>query len=174
MSLAILTAAILALAPPQAVTPGTITVEVIDGSTAPEDQVFAEAVANALADADFTPLPTAGRGRYIARITVMRTARGVVSANAPKQGVSTGVGNWGAAIGVALPSDKSQLRSLIVTQLEVRIVRRDGNAAAWSGRALTVQAQGSRGDAVPVLATKLARAVIGHFPEQSNEPAAVP
>lgn len=174
MSLAIVAAAILALAPVE-VTPGTITVEPVAGASTPaEGQVFVEAVANALAEADFTPLPSAGKGRYIARITVTRSARGLVSSDAPKKGASGSVGNWGAAIGVMLPSDKSQLRALIVTRLEVRIFRRDGQALVWSGRALTVQTQGSRGDAVGVLAKKLANTVIRHFPEQSSEPASVP
>lgn len=156
--------------------PGTIAVEPLPANAGPPAvrQVFGEAVERALSDARFTALPATSKSRYVARMKVTRTARGAVTSDAEEKGVATAVGNWGAAIGVMLPSDKKQLRGLIVTELEVEILRRDGMQRVWRGRAVTAQAEGTREDAPAALAAKLASAAIRRFPAQSEGAVSVP
>ncbi|MEG3181208.1 hypothetical protein [Sphingomonas sp. LT1P40] len=161
---------------PETLAPGTVAVEPMaaDGAPAAVRQIFAEAVERALSDARFMALPATSRSRYVARIKLTRTARGAVTSDEKEPRAAGGVGNWGAAVGVTLPSDKRQLRGLIVTELEVEIVRRDGTGPAWRGRALTAQAEGTRADAPAVLAPKLAAAAIRGFPAQQTEAASIP
>lgn len=159
-----------------ALTPGTVTVEAAadDATPAAIRSVFAGAVEQALLDARFTALPAQARGRYIARISISRAARGAVASNAPEQGSSGSVGNWGGAFGVTLPSDKRQLRGLIVTQLTVELVTRADMQPVWRASALTAQAEGTKADAPAALAAKLAPAIIRAFPTSLAEPVSVP
>lgn len=163
-------------ADPEAPRPGTIAVEPLaeDAGPAPVRQAFSDAVERALFDARFTALPATSRSRYVARMKVTRTARGAVTSKAREPGAAAALGNWGAAVGVTLPSDKRQLRGLIVTELEVEIVRREGMQRVWRGRAITAQAEGTRADAPATLAGKLATAVIRRFPAQADEAVSVP
>jgi hypothetical protein len=159
-----------------AVMPGTVTVEPLpDGVVSPEaSRLFAEAVERALNDADFLALPADNRGRYIARMKLSRHAQGSVAVNAAEQGMASDFGDWGARFLVTLPSGKRHIRGLIVTELEIEVLRRDGMQPVWSGRALTVKPQGTPGDAPAAVAKKLADAVMRVFPEQMAEPVSVP
>ncbi|WP_337846363.1 hypothetical protein [Sphingomonas sp.] len=159
-----------------ALTPGTVTVETAAGADTPAAvrQVFADAVEQALLDARFTALPSQARGRYIARIGVTRAPRGAVASNGREPGASGGVGNWGGGISVALPSDKRQLRGLIVTTLTVELVARADDTVVWRGSALTAQAEGTRADTPAALAAKLAPAIIRSFPQPLAEPLSIP
>ncbi|MCW4461937.1 hypothetical protein OK349_09475 [Sphingomonas sp. BT-65] len=161
---------------PEAPRPGTVAIEPLAKEAGPATvrQVFADAVERALMDARFTALPATSRSRYVARMKLTRTARGAVTSNAKEEGMATAIGNWGAAIGVTLPSDKRQLRGLIVTELEVEILLREGMQRVWSGRAVTAQAEGTKADAPAALAAKLAPAVIRRFPAQSDEAISIP
>ncbi len=154
--------------------PGTVTVEPApdDATPAAVQRAFVEAVEQALLDARFTALPPQARGRYIARISVKRAARGAVASNGREPGAVASAGNW--AIGVTLPSDKRQLRGLIVTELTVELVNRADMKPVWSGSALTAQAEGTRADVPSTLAAKLAPAVIRSFPSNLAEPVSVP
>ncbi|MCR5869671.1 MULTISPECIES: DUF4136 domain-containing protein [unclassified Sphingomonas] len=159
-----------------ALTPGTVTVEAVADEATPVAvrQVFADAVEQALLDARFIALPRQARGRYIARISLTRAERGAVASNGREQGASGGFGNWGGAVSVTLPSDKRQLRGLIVTTLKVELVSRADERLVWSGSALTAQAEGTRNDTPSALAAKLAPAVIRAFPATLAEPLSVP
>ncbi|QDX25384.1 hypothetical protein FPZ54_04665 [Sphingomonas suaedae] len=159
-----------------ALAPGTVTVEAAadDATPAAIRSVFADAVEQALLDARFTALPGQARGRYIARISVTRAERGAVASNGAEQGSRSSVGNWGGAFGVTLPSDKRQLRGLIVTQLTVELVARADMQPVWRGSALTAQAEGTKADAPAALAAKLAPAIIRAFPTRLAEPVSVP
>jgi len=161
---------------PGTVAPGTVTVEPLpDEAGSPEARLlFAEAVESALNDANFLALPADNRGRYVARMKLSRRAEGSVAVNAAEPGADGNVGDWGAALRVTLPSGKRQMRSLIVTELEIEILRRDGMQAVWTGRALTVKPQGTPGDMPAALAKKLADAVMRVFPEQMEGPVSVP
>lgn len=156
------------------VPPGTVVVEAPTDLPPAEGDVFADAVTQALAGADFQPLPSPGHSRYVARFTVVRTERGAVNTRIAPDRARGAAGNWGATVAVPLASGKTSLRALVATELRIEISRRGDPAVLWSGRALTVQAEGSAGDAPAAIAPKLAHAIIGQFPAQSAEPAAVP
>lgn len=160
-----------------ALTPGTVTVEAVadDANTpAAARQAFVDAVEQALLDARFTALPPQARGRYIARIGVTRAERGAVASNGRESGASGGLGNWGGGVSVTLPSDKRQLRGLIVTTLTVELVSRADDKVVWRGSALTAQAAGTRADVPATLAAKLAPAIIRAFPQTLAEPLSIP
>jgi len=159
-----------------ALTPGTVTVEAVKDEATPAAvrQAFADAVEQALLDARFTALPPQARGRYIARISIARAERGAVASNGREQGASGGLGNWGGAVSVTLPSDKRQLRGLIVTTLTVELVSRADDKVVWRGSALTAQAAGTRADVPATLAAKLAPAIIRAFPQTLAEPLSIP
>ena len=158
-------------------TPGTVTVEPMAEDAGPAEvrAVFAEAVERALIDANFIALPgAAGQARYIARIAVSRRAQGEVAADAPVAGTATQVGNWGAGMTVTLPSAKSQLRALLITELTIELVSRAEGRMVWRGSALTAQADGTPGDAPGAVAAKLAGAVMQGFPEVREGAVSVP
>lgn len=158
-------------------TPGTVTVEPLpeDAGPAAVRAVFAEAVERALIDANFIALPGAGgQARYIARIAVSRRAQGEVAADAPVAGTATQVGNWGAGMTVTLPSSKSQLRALVITELTIELVSRAEGRVVWRGSALTAQADGTPGDAPGAVAAKLAGAAMRGFPEVREGAVSVP
>ena len=161
---------------PDALRPGTVAIESAADPAIPASarQTFADAVERALSDARFTALPATSRSRYIARVKVTRTARGAVTSKAKTPAPAAAVGNWGAAIGVSMPSNKQALRGLIVTELQVELVLRDGMKPVWSGRALTAQAEGTGADAPATLAPKLANAAVRGFPAQQPEPLSIP
>lgn len=158
-------------------TPGTVTVEPMAEEAGPAEvrTVFVEAVERALIDANFIALPgAAGQARYIARIAVSRRAQGEVAADAPVAGTATQIGNWGAGMTVTLPSAKSRLRTLVVTELTIELVLRAEGRVAWRGSALTAQADGTPGDAPGAVAAKLAGAVMRGFPEVREGAVSVP
>ena len=158
-------------------TPGTVTVEPMAEEAGPAEvrTVFAEAVERALIDANFIALPgAAGQARYIARIAVSRRAQGEVAADGQEAGAATQVGNWGAGLRVTLPSSKSQLRALVMTELTIELVSRAEGRVVWRGSALTAQADGTPGDAPGAVAAKLAGAVMRGFPEVREGAVSVP
>ena len=182
-AVAMITSLLLAAAPqavaqtePEALRAGTVAIESVADAAVPASarQTFADAVERALSDARFTALPATSRSRYIARVKVTRTARGAVTSNAKEPGATGALGNWGGGVAVTLPSDKRQLRGLVVTELEVELVLRDGMQPVWRGRALTAQAEGMRADAPATLAPKLANAAVRGFPAQQPEPLSIP
>lgn len=171
---AILTACSAPVAAQDTIAPGTVVVAPLsEASGAPAvRQIVAEAVATALADVGFTPLP-GGSARYTATVTLTRTPRGTVAAGGSGFEGSGRLGDWGASALVALPSSKTQLRGLIVTELTIAIARQ-GEAAAWTGRAVTVQPDGMPADRPAALAPRLAKAALSAFPAQQAEAATVP
>jgi hypothetical protein len=158
-------------------TPGTVTVEPMPENAGPAEvrTAFAEAVERALIDANFIALPGAvGQARYIARIAVSRRAQGEVASDAPVTGTATRVGNWGAGMTVTLPSAKSQLRTLVVTELTIELVSRAEDRVVWRGSALTAQVDGTPGDAPVAVVTTLVGAVMRGFPEVQEGAISVP
>lgn len=159
----------------EAPVPGTILVEPATGDvSAATAQIFAEAVQGALTDATFLPIRPPGQGRYTARLRVSREERGLVASSEPRWDSASTLGSWGAALSVRLPSRKPQMRALYATRLDIAIVPRGGGDPVWTGKALTVQVEATRNDSPAVLAAKLARGVMGRFPAQSDELAAIP
>lgn len=162
-------------AAPAAWAPGTIGVALVDepADRAAADQPFADAVRQAFASANFVPLD-AGHGRYAAEVTVTRRATGAVASDADEPPPSVDEGNWAVRLGVKLPSGKTQLHGLIVTQLHVRIRLRSTNRIVWQASALTAQVEGTRAGAPAAIAGKLADALIARFPEPVTDPIAIP
>lgn len=157
-------------------TPGTTTVVLANADALPE-QVrgsLVEGVQRALAKANFMALPTPGHSRYIARATVTRHLRGLAEANADEAAPTTHVGNWGAGLHVTLPSDKTQTRGLVVTELDLAIVLRRTGRTVWSGSAVTAGVEGTQAGAPSAVAYKLARTLIARFPATLEEPISVP
>lgn len=152
-------------------TPGTVSVEMIDKQHRQPalDAAFAQAVGDALTDAQFLILPGEGHGRYIARVTVSQQARGTVASRGRSGGAVVGGGVASVSLG-----HTSQLSGLVVTRLEISLVERSDGHVAWSGSASTAQITGSPAGATAAVATKLAKAVIGRFPQPMDEPIAVP
>jgi len=156
-----------------ALTPGTVSIEVVDAQHQHPalDQLFAGAVGDALTDANFLILPGQGHGRYIARVTVAQEARGAVAADS---GAGSGVTLGGGRLGVSLPSNATQMAGLVVTRLQVDLTLRETGRTVWTGRATTAQVQGTAAGAPAAVAAKLAAAVIRRFPAKADEAIAVP
>jgi hypothetical protein len=152
---------------PAPVVPGTIAVDVADDAPASE-RLFTDAVTVALSDARFVPLPLESRSRYIARVTVTRTVSGAVPAKGKNPPPMAAMGQ----VFVPLPSGKNQIRGLVATDLVIDILLRGSDQPAWSGRASTVQVEGSGPDAPSAVATKLASALMRQFP--NRQPISVP
>lgn len=144
---------------------GTITVELGDSRV---PSAFADAVRKALLDAGFIALPGSGHGRYIARISVTQQTRGLATTDPAEAPSHAAAGNSGMQFKVELPSHKTDLDSLVVTELTVRIIERNGMKTLWTGSALTA------GAASADVADKLAEAVIRRYPTPTPSPIPVP
>lgn len=154
-----------------ALTPGTVSIETVDAQPPQPalEGVFAQAVGEALTDAQFLILPGQGHGRYIARVAVSQQARGTVASRGKNGGPVVGGGVASVSLGRT-----SQFSGLVVTRLDVSLVERSDGHVAWSGSASTAQVTGTPAGATPAVAAKLAKAVIGRFPQRMDEPIAVP
>ncbi|MGN6278544.1 MAG: hypothetical protein ACTHM8_07460 [Sphingomonas sp.] len=152
-------------------TPGTVTVEVIDTQKQHPalDHMVAETVGDALTDANFLILPGEGHGRYIARVTVSQEARGTVATKSGGGGAVFG----GTSASVSL-GHSAHLSGLVVTRLDLDLVARESGATVWHGSGSTAQVEDSAAGAPAAIVKKLAKAVIGRFPQRMDEPIAVP
>jgi len=144
---------------------GTISVEPGNDRVAP---VFTDAVRKALGDADFLALPGSGHGRYIAQISVTQQNRGLATTDPAEAPSQASAGDWAVRFQATLPSHKTDLDSLVVTELTVRIIERNGMKTLWTGSALTA------GAASTDVADKLAEAVIRRYPTPTPSPIPVP
>ncbi|MDO7842341.1 DUF4136 domain-containing protein [Sphingomonas immobilis] len=155
--------------------PGTVSVVLTTpGGSAEAERPVIDAVQQALSDAAFVVMPTAGHSRYIAQIAVAQEDRGSVTARTVPGKATGSVGGWGAQGSVTLPSSKRALRDLVMTELKVTLVTRANGKAVWSGRATTAQVEGTRqGDPAAVFG-KLATAVLSRFPGAATGLISVP
>lgn len=176
MAVALLSVTPAADAAPASAPPGTVTVVLAAGEARPmpSDRPFADAVGQALGEANFTLMPQPGHSRYVAEVSVGREARGLVTARAPTDRAQAGIGSWGPSIRVPLSSKKMQLRNLVSTTLTVRILTLADHHPVWTGSAVTVQPEEPQGDASPTVALKLARAVVAAYPHPLATPVSVP
>jgi hypothetical protein len=175
VGIAVLTHAVPTCAQAEPMRPGTVTVELspVDGD-GDAQRPLTDAVQAALANADFTVLPSADHSRYIARVAVARDARGSVTAKTIPGKATGSLGGWGAQGNVTLPSSKRELHDLVMTELTVTLVTRADGKAVWSGRAATAQVDGTRqGDPAAVFG-KLATAVLSRFPLAADRLISVP
>ena len=113
---------------------------------------------------------TTGTSQYIARYTIDRA---VLTAGGDRSPISVGVGgstgSYGSGLGLGIginlggrPKDK------IVTELSVRISRRDNGSVIWEGRASVEAKQGSPASQPGLAAAKLAEALFRDFPGESG------
>lgn len=161
--------------------PGTVTVSLSGddpawqaSGAAVDDDPFVEATRNALSNADFLVLPAGARSRYVATLRIGQQHRGSVTADGPEAGPSVAVGNWGGGVSLTLPSRKTSLRDLVITDLHVEIFQRSDRRLVWSGSAITAQVEGTQAGSAKALSAKLASALIPHFPVTMESSISVP
>lgn len=157
------------------VTPGTIAIVAADGpTTSPAiTKTFTDAVQRTLLRTPFLPLPDANHSRYVAKVEVSQTQRGVVrsgTGRSDRPGMAAGLGG----LSVTLPSGKDQLHGLIVTRLKVTVSLRRDSHVVWTGQATTVRASGTRTGETSAVATALSDALLTWFPRQLPGPLSVP
>jgi hypothetical protein len=160
---------------------GTVTVTLRDADPVRDaagepvdDDPFVQATRNALSNADFVVLPAGDHGRYVATVVVTRQQRGVVTANGVEDKPSADVGNWGGGVRVTLPSRKTGLHGLVVTEMHIEMRRRSDQGLVWSGSALTAQVDGTSAGSPRAVGTKLANRIVAQFPVTVNGPISVP
>ncbi|TXC70475.1 DUF4136 domain-containing protein [Sphingomonas ginsenosidivorax] len=159
---------------------GTVTVTLRDADPVRDaagdavDDPFVQATRNALSNADFVVLPAGDHGRYVATVVVTRQQRGVVTANGVEDKSSADVGNWGGGVRVTLPSRKTSLHGLVVTEMHIEMRRRSDQGLVWSGSALTAQVDGTSAGSPRAVGTKLANRIVAQFPVTVNGPISVP
>lgn len=160
----------------QAITPGTIRVEIAPDATVapgPEAQAYIDAVSHALATAGFTPVAATpdAASDYRAVFTISRTSVDLPPAAPPVSiGLGGGGGNGGFGLGgsFAFGVGKRKQQAEVTTQLSLRIMRASTPDVIWEGRAQQVVIE--RGKLVQPAqeAEKLARAMFKGFPGQSG------
>jgi hypothetical protein len=155
--------------------PGTIAIVAADSSTTSPAiaRTFTDAVQRTLLSTPFLPLPDPNHSRYVAKVEVSQTQRGVVRAGndrSDRPGMAAGLGG----LSLTLPSGKDQLRGLIVTRLKVTVSLRRDNHVVWTGQATTVRASGTRTGDPSVVATALSDALLTWFPRQLPGSVSVP
>jgi len=83
---------------------------------------------------------------------------------------SLGVSNRGTMMGLAVQVDGSKpRRALIETRLEVRLRDRASGKVLWEGRAQMYAREGDDKWTDDAIATRLARALLGGFPDRIGE-----
>lgn len=161
--------------------PGTVTVSLSGDDpawhatdAAVDDDPFVEATRNALSNADFVVLPAGARSRYVATVRIDQQRRGSVTADGLEAGPSVAVGNWGGGVSLTLPSRKTSLRDLVITDLHVEVFQRSDRRLVWSGSAITAQVDGTQAGSAKALGVKLASALIPQFPVTTEFSISVP
>ncbi|WP_019515163.1 DUF4136 domain-containing protein [Sphingomonas sp. Mn802worker] len=155
-------------------TSGTITIASIGGQALTDQAraVFGDAVERALAAKGFTLLPDAGHGRYVAKVTVDRRPRGVVTSRRAGGGAPSMSLNGGISVG--LPAGGDRLGDLVVTELTVTIAGRSDARVVWTGSAVTARVSGTPAGGAVLVAQTLADAVMAQFPARTRGPISIP
>lgn len=156
--------------------PGTVTLTVVDdGKTdGPEVPAIADAVGDAFNSANYLVLPATGPSRYRARVAIDHEQRGLVGAPSGTKAPAASVANWGGGVQLALPTQKQDLRALIVTRMTITLTAwRDGRTL-WTGSAVTAQVGGTQANAPAVVGAKLAGALVSRMPAVLEGPLSVP
>lgn len=158
----------------QPIPAGTMTIDFAPGSAitpGPEEQLYADAIADAMAPAGFTRATPDATSDYHVVVTINRDVTALPKAPSPFQiglGGGGGDGGFGVGGGVSFGVGKRQERSLVTTTLAVRILRGPAAEAIWEGRA--TQAVEERGKPIQPGATvqKMAAALFKGFPGTSG------
>ncbi|MBJ6121441.1 hypothetical protein [Sphingomonas mollis] len=156
--------------------PGTITIVAGGTQTATDPVVatFVGAVSHAVLQTGFAPLPDTGHSRYVAKVEVSQTSRGVVTSSGNGSASAPGVNYQGSGLSLSLPSGKRQLHGLVVTRLDVIVTLRSDGQIVWSGTATTARVDGTRAGAPATVAAALSEALFARFPRPLPGPLSVP
>lgn len=155
------------------IAPGPVRIE---GDSSLESAAYVAATAQAMAKLGFAN-GTAGTAQpvYLAKLTHSRLTR----EQAKRAPFSIGIGggsigrNVGVGVGTSIPIGGG-MQQIIVTRLQVQLIRRDTQEAVWEGRAET-SAPSTAPSAQPGLAAeKLANAMFKDFPGVSGGTITVP
>ncbi|AMO70622.1 DUF4136 domain-containing protein [Sphingorhabdus sp. M41] len=158
-----------------AIVPGSVVIEANltdEGhSRSIEYATYSAAILHELQRVGFTEAREAAKdSKYLVRYTIERA---VLSAGGTRSPISVGVGgstgSYGSGVGLGIginlggkPKDK------IVTELSVRITKRDDGTVVWEGRASVEAKQGSPASQPGLAAAKLAAALFKDFPGESG------
>lgn len=144
------------------------------------DASYAAAVARQMDQLGFRAAATGAQPTYLVNVRVDQTRERVQrDGSGVNVGVGGGTGGYGSGVGMGVGLDLGRLfgggsGEAIATRMAVRIVRRNGDAALWEGRAETA-ARSNTPQAQPGLnADKLATALFANFPGNSGETVTVP
>ena len=163
------------------IVPGTV--EINASITDPADNreleygTYSAAILRELQRLGFTdPLGDAESSEYVVRYTIDRAVLTAAGSRSPVSvGVGGSTGSYGSGLGLGIginlggrPKDK------IVTELSVRISRRDNASVVWEGRASVEAKQGSPAAQPGLAASKLAAALFKDFPGVSGTTIRVP
>lgn len=159
-----------------ALAPGTIAIVAMDAQTTPDPIVatFLAIIRRALLQTAFLPLPDGGHGRYVARVAVSQTSSGVVASAGSGSAAAPNVTRRGNGLSWRLPSGKRQLHELVVTRLDVIVVRRSDNLIVWTGKATTARIEGTTAGTPAVVAAALSEPLFRQFPRPLPGPVSVP
>jgi len=156
--------------------PGTVTVTVVEEGKAdsPDRPAFATAVGDAFNSANFLVLPGTGPSRYRVRVDIRQEARGLVGAPAGAKAPNASVANWGGGVQFTLPTEKQDLRALIVTRMTITLTTWREGRTLWSGSAVTAQVGGTPANAPATVGAKLAGALVSRLPAVLEGPLSIP
>lgn len=155
---------------------GPLSVVAMPGGAGPDDPrlapVFEAAIESQLLRAGYSAAVAGEAGGQVAEVRIVRNE--AVPAEEKRDPVtgqmSLGVSNRGTMMGLAVHVDGSKpRRALIETRLEARIRDRASGRVLWEGRAQMYSREGDERWTDDAIATRLARALLGGFPERTGE-----
>jgi hypothetical protein len=147
----------------------------ITGEKTLESAAYVAAVSQAMVRAGFADAGASVTSPYIAKVTHSRLTR----EQAKRAPFSIGIGggsigrNVGVGIGTSIGIGGGK-QQIIVTQLFVQLIRRDGQQAVWEGRAETEAPAAAPASQPGLAAEKLANALFKDFPGVSGATIRVP
>ncbi len=152
---------------------GTITVEPFApaGPASLEYKTYAAAVQTELMRNGYTVPAPGGEADYVAVVNFMRASRDVIGRSSPFS-IGLGAGSFGRHTGVSgglsFPIGKSRPRQIIISELSVRIRRRDDGTVIWEGRAQRAAPSDAPEASALVAAPQMAAALFKNFPGESG------
>jgi hypothetical protein len=113
---------------------------------------------------------------YVARYTIERAQIDAGGSRSPiSVGVGGSTGSYGSGVGLGIGINLGgQPKPKIVTELSVRITKRQESMVVWEGRASVEAKEGSPASQPGLAAAKLAEALFKDFPGQSGTTIRVP
>lgn len=163
------------------IVPGTV--EINASITEPGDSreleygTYSAAILRELQRLGFTdPLGDAKSSEYVVRYTIDRAVLTAAGSRSPVSvGVGGSTGSYGSGLGLGIGINLGgRPKDRIVTELSVRISRRDNASVVWEGRASVEAKQGSPAAQPGLAASKLAAALFKDFPGVSGTTIRVP